>query len=156
MQLVNTRRALAALVVFAAACGTTSPPAERWAPGPGVPGATRHAGPQPPSGGPAAAEPGVWTPFEEFWFDPLRADLRRADSGKVTEIADYLRRNPGQQVGLDGAREPRNLELTQRRVASVRNALLKAGVPLYKIQSGYFSSSQPRRDSRVEVLISSR
>jgi hypothetical protein len=34
--------------------------------------------------------------------------------------------------------------------------LLQAGVPLYKIQSGYFSNSHPRRDSRVEVLISSR
>jgi outer membrane protein OmpA-like peptidoglycan-associated protein len=125
---INIRRGLAVLVVFAAACGTTGP----------------------------STEPGLWTPFEDFWFEPLRADLRRADAGKVIEIAGYLSRNPDQQVGLDGAREPRNLELTQRRVASVRNALLKAGVPLYKIQSGYFSSSQPRRDSRVEVLISSR
>lgn len=57
---------------------------------------------------------------------------------------------PCSLVGLDGEREPRS----QRRVASVRNALLQAGVPLHKIQSGDFGSSHPRRDSRVEVLIS--
>lgn len=125
----HMRRVLAGLVVVvAAACGTTGPP----------------------------AEPGLWTPFDDFSFEPLRADLKRADLGKVTEIADYLSRHPDRLVGLDGAREPRSQELSQRRVASVRNALLQAGVPLYKIQSGYFGSSHPRRDSRVEVLISSQ
>ncbi len=125
---MSVRGVLAGLVVCVAACGTTGPP----------------------------AEPGLWTPFDDFWFDPLRADLKHADLGKVVEIADYLRRHPNQQVGLDGAREPRSQELSERRVTTVRNALLQAGVPLYKIQSGYFSSSHPRRDSRVEVLISSR
>lgn len=128
LRFVNMSRILAGLVVFVAACGTTGPP----------------------------TEPGLWTPFDDFWFEPLRADLKRADLGKVAEIADYLRRHPDQQVGLDGAREPRSQELSQRRVESVRNALLQAGVPLYKIQSGYFSSSHPRRDSRVEVLVGSR
>ena len=125
---MNMRWVLAGLVVVAAACGTTGP----------------------------LPEAGLWTPFDDFWFDPLRADLKRADLGKVAEIADYLSRHPNLQVGLDGAREPRSQELSERRVASVRKALLQAGVPLYKIQSGYFSSSHPRRDSRVEVLVSSQ
>ena len=124
--LMCRRRLLAGLVVFVAACGTTGPP----------------------------TEPGLWTPFDDLSFAPLRADLKRADLGKVVAIADYLRRHPDQQVGLDGAREPRSQELSARRVASVRDALLQAGVPSYRIQSGYFGSSHPRRDSRVEVLVS--
>jgi outer membrane protein OmpA-like peptidoglycan-associated protein len=43
--------------------------------------------------------------------------------------------------------------LSNRRVSAVRDALIQAGVPVYKIQSGTFGDARLTRDRRVEVLI---
>ncbi len=117
----------------------------------GPQGAIGQTGAQGP-GGPA----GSWTPFKDFWFDSNRSDLMSSDSAKVYDIASYLRQNPGQQVGIDGSMNPKNTDLSNRRVIAVRNALLQAGVPSYKIQTGAFGSPDLQRDRRVEVLVSSR
>ena len=97
-----------------------------------------------------------WTPFRDFWFESDRSELRSSDSDKAIEIANYLRRNPAQLVGIDILRNPINTELSSRRINSVRNALLQAGVPDFKIQTGAFGDPQQRRDSRVEVLVNTR
>ena len=68
------------------------------------------------------------------------------NAGKAREIADYLNQNPSARVAIDGSRE--------RRVNNVRDALIGAGVPPYKIQTGAFGDPQLRRDSRVAVLVS--
>jgi outer membrane protein OmpA-like peptidoglycan-associated protein len=104
------------------------------------------------AGGPA----GGWTPFKDFWFDSNRSDLMSSDSAAVSDIASYLRQNPGQQVGIDGSMDPKNTDLSNRRVSAVRNALLQAGVPSYKIQTGAFGNPDLQRDRRVAVLVSSR
>jgi hypothetical protein len=44
----------------------------------------------------------------------------------------------------------------QARVGMVRNALIDAGVPAGKIQTGSLDNPQLRREGRVAVLISSR
>ena len=46
----------------------------------------------------------------------------------------------------------KNHDLSNRRVKAVRDALINAGVPAYKIKSGAFGDPQTRRDRRVEVL----
>jgi outer membrane protein OmpA-like peptidoglycan-associated protein len=125
----------------------------------GATGRTGAAGPQGAigqtgaqgSGGPVSS----WTPFRDFWFASNRSELQSSDSSKVSEIARYLRQNPGQQVGIDGSIDPRNTDLGNRRVSAIRSALLQAGVPSYKIQTGAFSNPQPQRD-QVQVLVSSR
>ena len=48
--------------------------------------------------------------------------------------------------------DPRSQDLADRRVEAVRVALIKAGVPAYKIRIGPFGDSSTRRDRRVEVL----
>jgi OmpA family protein len=58
-----------------------------------------------------------------------------SDSAKVSDIASYLRQNPRQQIGIDGSMDPKNTDLSKRRVSAVGNALLQAGVPSYKIQT---------------------
>ena len=125
----------------------------------GPTGRTGAAGPQGAIGQTGAQGPGgpasSWTPFKDFWFASNRSDLQSSDSSKVSEIAKYLSQNPSQQVGIDGSMDPNNTDLSNRRVSAVRNALLQAGVPSYKIQTGAFSNPQPQRD-RVEVLVSSR
>jgi hypothetical protein len=50
------------------------------------------------------------------------------------------------RVTLDGSND--------RRVGNVRDALINAGVPTYKIQSGAFGDPQLRRDGQVAVLVS--
>lgn len=97
-----------------------------------------------------------WTPFKDFWFDLDRSDLRSSDSGKASDVARYLSQNPGQQVGIDGSIDPNNADLSNRRVSTVRAALLQAGVPADKIQTGAFGDPLRQRADRVEVLVSAR
>jgi outer membrane protein OmpA-like peptidoglycan-associated protein len=87
-------------------------------------------------------------------FDSNKSDLQASDSGKASEIASYLTQNPGQQVGIDGSIDPTNKDLSDRRVSAVRTALLQAGVPSNKIQTGAFGKPELRRDRHVVVLVS--
>ncbi len=73
--------------------------------------------------------------------------MRSSEYSKVSDIANYLSQNPGATVAIDG---------TSDRADSVRNALLQAGVPAYKIQYGNFGDPRLQRDRQVQVLVSSR
>ncbi|MGA8048818.1 MAG: OmpA family protein [Burkholderiales bacterium] len=126
----------------------------------GPTGRTGAAGPQGAIGQTGAQGPGgpvgSWTPFKDFWFDLDRSDLRSSDSGKASDVARYLSQNPGQQVGIEGSIDPNNADLSNRRVSTVRAALLQAGVPASKIQTGAFGDPLLQRADRVEVLVSTR
>jgi len=95
-----------------------------------------------------------WTSYRVINFDYARSDLSASDKSTVSEIATYMTRNPSLQVGLDGYRDPTNQGLSDRRVGAVRDALIVAGVPSYKVQIGAFGDPQASRDRRVEVLLS--
>jgi outer membrane protein OmpA-like peptidoglycan-associated protein len=127
----------------------------------GVPGPTGRTGATGPQGaiGQTGAQGsggqfGSWTPYKDFWFDSNTSDLKSADLGKASDIAKYLNQNPGKQVGIDGSIDPSNTDLSNRRVNTVRNALVEAGVPSSKIQIGPFGNPELQRDRRVEVLVS--
>ena len=82
-----------------------------------------------------------------------------SDVTMVNEIAGYMAQNPSLQIGIDGSTAPNgvaptNQNLNDRRVDALHNALLTAGVPASKMQTGAFGNPQLRRDGRVEVLIS--
>ena len=110
-----------------------------------------------------------WQSFRDFLFDFDKSDVLASEVGKAPEIAAYMEANPSiQQVGIDGYADPRgtnqyNLSLSQRRVDAVRAALLEAGVPASKIQTGFFGEARLKcsesteacwqRDRRVEVFI---
>jgi outer membrane protein OmpA-like peptidoglycan-associated protein len=100
-----------------------------------------------------------WTSFREFMFDYNAANLQAGDSTKINEIASYMNANPSLQLGIDGSMaprgsDPRDQDLSNRRISAVRDALIQAGVPSSKIQTGAFGDSRLTRDRRVEVLIS--
>lgn len=100
-----------------------------------------------------------WTSFAEIWFDFNRVDLRSSEMSKVSEIADYINENPSLQVGTDGSTDPRGAEprdqnLSDRRIDAVRHALIEAGVPDYKIRTGAFGDGGLIRDRSVEMLTS--
>jgi len=105
------------------------------------------------SGGSPSAAAGGWSSFRDFYFDFNQAELRSSDSSKVSDIANYLSKNPGQQVGIDGAGSS---DLNNQRVSNVRSALLKEGVPAWKIQTGNFGNPQMYNNARVEALVSTR
>jgi outer membrane protein OmpA-like peptidoglycan-associated protein len=64
-----------------------------------------------------------------------------------------MAKNPSLQLGID-ATDPGNQTLGNRRADAVRDALVQAGVPSYKIQTGAFGDPQLRTNGRVEVLLS--
>lgn len=97
-----------------------------------------------------------WTSFRDFWFDSNRSELQAFASDQISDIANHVRRHPERRVGIDGAIDPRRAELANRRRISIRDALLRAGVPADRIEAGDFGNPQLRRDLRVEVLVSER
>jgi outer membrane protein OmpA-like peptidoglycan-associated protein len=119
----------------------------------GLSGASGTAGPAGAQGaigqtgaqGPMAGK-SVWSSYRDYTFSANSNEILRSDSNKATDIASYMNKNPSARIGLDGA--------DARRVGVVREALVVAGVPPSKIQSGAFGDPQQRSDGRVAVLIS--
>jgi outer membrane protein OmpA-like peptidoglycan-associated protein len=109
-----------------------------------------------------------WTSLKEIMFDFDRADIRYSESRKPAEIAAYMSQNPSVRLGIDGYTDSRgtsqyNLPLSQRRVTTVRDALIQAGVPADRIETGTFGTDRlmcnpsteqcSQREGRVEVLV---
>lgn len=190
--LVGTGVIMAAMValtlLFATGCTTLADPHNYGPAGPiGMTGPQGPQGPQGPPGpmgnrgpggpgGPAGAQ-GVagaegpqraWISFADFLFDFDKSEVRNTETGKVTKLVDYMKANPGIEVGIDGHADPRgtnqyNQPLSQRRVDAIKATLVNAGIPAAKIQTGAFGKTQLKcgetteecyqRDRRVEVLV---
>jgi outer membrane protein OmpA-like peptidoglycan-associated protein len=173
-------------VLFGAGC--TGPLEDPHIYGPAGPiGMTGPQGPQGPQGpagvagkqgpaGPAGVQ-GVsgpegpqrpWVAFADFLFDFDQSVIRASETSKVDKLAQYMKDNPNIEIGIDGHADPRgsnqyNQPLSQRRVDAIKAALVNAGVPSAKIQTGAFGKTQLKcseateacwqRDRRVEVLV---
>ena len=94
-----------------------------------------------------------WTWYRDIRFDSNQPDLRTSETNKLSEVALYIKANPSLKVGIDGSREPRNQDLSDQRVKTVRDTLINAGVPKSRIQTGTFSDSKLTHDGRVGILI---
>lgn len=93
-----------------------------------------------------AARGGAWRSYHDYSFDDESSDdIVRSDGNKAGEVADYINRNPSARIAIDGH--------NPRRVGTVRSALIDAGVPAYKIQTGAYGDPQSRRNDRVTVLV---
>ena len=97
-----------------------------------------------------------WSSYRDFWFDYNSSRIDVTDASKVTDIAGYLKQNPSFRLAIDGALPAGDADLSDRRIDSVREALIAAGVPAYKIYTGTFGDPLLRRERRVEVLFSPR
>jgi outer membrane protein OmpA-like peptidoglycan-associated protein len=103
---------------------------------------------------------GQWTPYKEFNFAFNDAQIQDKDSAKINEIATYLKANPSLQLLLDGSMDPNGTDpkdqtMSDRRVESIRIALIQAGVSSDRIKTGALANSKTRRDRHVEVLFAS-
>jgi len=109
-----------------------------------------------------------WVTFADFLFDFDRSAIRGSETGKIDKLNQYMKEHPGIEIGLDGHADPRgttayNQPLSQRRVDTVKAALVNAGIASDKISTGAFGESKPKcsqateecwqRDRRVEVLV---
>jgi outer membrane protein OmpA-like peptidoglycan-associated protein len=142
----------------------------------GVQGSAGMTGVQGPAGitgaqgAPASSPmPGVlWMSLKEFMFDYGRSDIRYSESRKPGEVAAYMSQNPSARLGITGYTDMQgtgqyNLPLNQRRVVTVRDALIQAGVAADRIETGTFGSDRAmcnpsteqcsQREGRVEVLV---
>jgi outer membrane protein OmpA-like peptidoglycan-associated protein len=89
------------------------------------------------------------TTYREIIFRQYTANINPAGMQTITEIAAYLAENPRLQVRVYGSRyltngEPISQDLKQARNAAVRDALIQAGVPKYKILTGEFGDPDPQ------------
>jgi outer membrane protein OmpA-like peptidoglycan-associated protein len=116
----------------------------------GPTGRTGAAGPQGPIGPTGAqgliAGNGGWNSYRDYTFNTNSNEILRADDTKARDIAIYMDQNPSLRIGLDGS--------NTRRVGVVREALIEAGVPSSRIETGAFGDPQLRRNGRVAVLVS--
>lgn len=104
--------------------------------------------------------------FKDILFDTDKSDIRSNEMSKITDIAAHVKQNAPLDVSIGGYADPRgtdqhNQGLSERRVNSIRDALVKAGVASDKIQTGAFGEEKPlcnestdacwQRDRRVNV-----
>jgi outer membrane protein OmpA-like peptidoglycan-associated protein len=95
----------------------------------------------------------TWTWYRDFRFEANQTNFRASETNKLSEIAFYLKANPSLKVGIDGSMEPRNQDLSDQHVKTVRDALINAGVPKSRIEVGTFGDSKVTRDGRVAILV---
>lgn len=122
-----------------------------------APAAGRHQ-PSPPAARKLFGGAGAWTPYRSFSFEPNSVAIRGSHIDQVAEIAAYMEQNPTARLGLDGSvdgqfTDPRDRELNDRRAAAIRSALIQAGTPASRIETGAFGDPQLRRERQVEVLL---
>jgi len=110
-----------------------------------------------------------WASLRDFTFDYDRTDIRSVELNQPSEIAAYVRQNPSVRLGIDGSTDllrgtnQYNGGLSQRRITTVRDALIQAGVSADRIETGAFAAQRAncndalercaQRDGRVEVLV---
>ena len=87
-----------------------------------------------------------WTIYRDFTFAGRSDDILSSDSDKPRQIAEYTRRNPSNKIAIDGP--------NKRYVHSVYDALIDAGVPASRIETGTYGNAQTRQDHQVVVLVS--
>jgi outer membrane protein OmpA-like peptidoglycan-associated protein len=102
---------------------------------------------------------GDWTAYREVLFMYNQSDIQASQKGTISEVAEYLSKNPSLKIGIDSSLEPNGIDaanqtLSDRRAEAVRAALMQAGVPAAKIQTGVRGDAKLVRDRRIGLLVS--
>jgi outer membrane protein OmpA-like peptidoglycan-associated protein len=113
-----------------------------------------------PAGPRGAGNVALWTTWCDFGFDGREAGLPVSEEEIISEIATYLVQNPSLEIGIDGSMKAGSSQtardLSDRRAISVRDALLRAGVPAFKIRMGAFSNPDRRQEDAIQLLMKTR
>jgi outer membrane protein OmpA-like peptidoglycan-associated protein len=100
-----------------------------------------------------AGKVGQWVLYREFSFNATESSLKKEEVKMISEIAEYMKKNPSLQIGIDGtAVKASDQALNDRRVNTIRAALLDAGMSSSSIKSGEIGDKALRRTGRIAVL----
>ena len=114
-------------------------------------------------------ERGIVITLSDVRFNVDRAELRAEGMRTAQKVADVLMQEPQSVVLVEGFTDStgtasHNLELSQRRAESVRNALIGLGVPPGKIATRGYGEAYPvasnadagsrQLNRRVEIVLS--
>jgi outer membrane protein OmpA-like peptidoglycan-associated protein len=104
----------------------------------------------------------------DVFFSSGQGDLKAEARGNLRPVLDFINRHPGKPVSIEGHTDDRgaddaNLTLSQRRAASVRDALIALGAESARFQVIGLGESSPLADNatsegrarnrRVEVIV---
>jgi outer membrane protein OmpA-like peptidoglycan-associated protein len=116
---------------------------------------------------PQPASASGWTSLREILFDSGSAEILPSEASKISEVSAYMDQNPSIRVGIAGSTDRvrdtdrYDLDLSRRRVATIRDALIRSGVSADRIETGVgvegveCSDSRaqcPRREGRAELM----
>jgi outer membrane protein OmpA-like peptidoglycan-associated protein len=97
-----------------------------------------------------------WAALRDFTFGYDRTDIRSSELNQPSEIAAYVRQNPSVLLGIDGSTDllrgtnQYNSGLSQRCIATVRDALIQAGVSADRIETGMFAAQKANCNDATE------
>ena len=110
----------------------------------------------------------VFMTVADVQFDVNKSEMRGDDAKRIADLAEYLKANPDFRIELEGYADPRgpekaNLTLSRHRVATVKSALLTAGVDEGRFLTGAYGEMTRvcteknegcwQKDRRVEVKV---
>jgi outer membrane protein OmpA-like peptidoglycan-associated protein len=99
--------------------------------------------------------------FNVVHFAYGRSEIPTDEMVNIAKVADYMKQHAGVFVMLDGHTDPRgtdayNVALSQRRVDSVRDALVQAGVPAERITTVTSGERRPVCTEQTEECFQER
>ena len=104
----------------------------------------------------------------DFWFDFDSSVLKRGAHSEIDKVAEILNRYPQTTIRVEGhtdsvGNESYNLQLSEKRAMTVKNALVARGVDSSRIETIGFGENKPVADNndeggrqlnrRVEIVI---
>jgi len=112
---------------------------------------------------------GIVLTLGDVLFDFNKADLQPGALRTIDKLSEFLQKHPERTVAIEGHTDSKgsheyNLDLSQRRADSVRNALVEKGIDPARIQTLGMAEAYPvasndtdagrQRNRRVEIIIS--
>ena len=96
---------------------------------------------------------GMGAPLRDVLFEPVRfqfdsAKVDAPELSKIQKVADYLKRNPGYTLVIEGHCDERgtaayNMALGDRRAQAVRAELIRLGIDAARIQTVSYGEERP-------------
>lgn len=114
-------------------------------------------------------ERGMVVTLPDVLFDVGRAELRGGALRALDRLAEVLKKNPDRKVRIEGftdstGSEELNMQLSERRAAAVRAALVQRGVPFDRVELRPYGQAYPvasndtpagrQLNRRVEIVLS--
>lgn len=102
----------------------------------------------PPSNVPEGAEDRQTLAGDTIYFDFDRATIKSSEESKLSEVANYLKANPGKYLKIEGNCDERgtekyNLSLGERRALAAREYLANLGIDATRIKTVTYGASKP-------------